>query len=60
MTAATGDAVGEVGALQLAPLRPLTGGGTDHLQVALARGAAALDKTFGHFNNAGMHGKSPG
>ena len=60
VTAAASYAMGEVGALQLAPLRAFAGGGTDHLQVALARGAAALDKTFGNFNNAGMHGKSPG
>ena len=60
VTAATGYTVSEVGALQLAPLRPLAGGRTDHLKVALTRGAAAFDKTFGNFDNAGVHGKSPG
>ncbi len=57
--AATGNAMGEVGALQLAALRPFAGRRANHLEVALARGSAALDKTVGHFDNTGMHEESP-
>ncbi len=46
---AAGDTVGEVGTLQLAALRTLTGGGGHHRQIALAGLAAALDQALGDF-----------
>ena len=59
MAAATGHAVGEVGALQLAALRPLGSGRADQRQVVLAGGAAALDQALGDFQYTGMHRKAP-
>ncbi len=53
--AATGHAVGEVGALQLAAHRPVSGGAANQCKVSLTRGAAAGDKPFGDLKDAGMH-----
>jgi hypothetical protein len=52
--AATGHAVGEVGALQLAAHRTVAGRAANQCKVSL-RGAAAGDKPFGDLKNAGMH-----
>ncbi|MNQ41763.1 hypothetical protein D3C85_554500 [compost metagenome] len=52
---AAGHPVGEVGALQLATLRPRAGCRMDHRQIALAGGAATLDQALGDLKNARMH-----
>ena len=52
---AAGNPVGEVGALQLAALRPLAGGCSHHRQVTLTRLAAALDQALGDFQNSRVH-----
>ena len=56
--AATGDTMGEVGALRRVAGRPGARGGTNHGEVGLARRTAALDQALGDFDDPGMHGTS--
>jgi hypothetical protein len=47
--------VGEVGALQFGPHRPVTGSPANQLQVAFTGGTAAVDQPLGDLKNARMH-----
>ena len=55
LAAATGHAVGEVGALQAGAHGAFTGRTANQLQVAFAGGTAAFDQPLGDLKDARMH-----